>query len=195
MVKRMLLVSLVSMVSVFTAVGCAPTAVTKEFSADSVAKFGGRTIRAKIYFAGDKWRMEAKHAGEKAITVVRADKNVMWMLMPGQKMYMEFKLEADQLLGKTDKMPGEIERKKVGSEKINDILCDKYKVTYKLTDTAKSTSAYMWISKDKIPVKSAAVDGSWSSEYKNIKKGRQPASLFELPAGYKKFEMPKIPTY
>jgi hypothetical protein len=33
-------------------------------------------------------------------------------------------------------------------------------------------------------VKSQDVDGGWSAEYKNIKFGDQPASLFELPAGY-----------
>ena len=102
------------------------------------------------------------------------------------------KTDPEQTMGKTSEMPGEIERKKIKSETVNGIPCDKYKVTYKLTETAKPTSAYMWISKDKIAVKSAAIDGSWSSEYKNLKRGKQAASLFEIPAGYKKFEMPKM---
>jgi hypothetical protein len=33
-------------------------------------------------------------------------------------------------------------------------------------------------------VKSVDVKGQWSAEYKNIKLGEQPASLFELPNGY-----------
>ncbi len=192
--KRMVWVSLF-LVSVFVIVGCAPGGVTKDFSADSVAKFGGQRMSGKIYFAGDKWRFEGTREGQKFITIVRTDKNVMWMLMPSQKMYMQFKVDPDQLLGKTDKMPGEIERKKVASETVNGIPCDKYKVAYKLTEKAKPMSAYLWLSRDKIAVKSAAIDGSWSSEYKNIKRGKQPASLFELPAGYKKFEIPKMPAY
>ena len=180
------------LVSILLIVGCAPAGVTKDFSADTMASFGGRTIRGKIYMSGDKWRMESSQGGKKAVTIVRADKNVMWMLMPGQKMYMEFKPEADQLMGRTEKLPGEIERKKVGSEKVSGIPCDKYKVTYKPHPKAKQMSAYMWLSRDKIPVKSAAIDGSWHSKYDNIKRGKQPASLFELPAGYKKFEMPRF---
>jgi hypothetical protein len=45
----------------------------------------------------------------------------------------------------------------------------------------------------KFPVKMAAVDGSWTMEYKNINMGTQPDSLFELPSGYKKMTMPSMP--
>jgi hypothetical protein len=45
----------------------------------------------------------------------------------------------------------------------------------------------------KFPVKMAAVDGSWTMEYKNIKLGSQPASLFELPPGYNKMAVPSMP--
>lgn len=38
-----------------------------------------------------------------------------------------------------------------------------------------------------IPIKTVAADNSWVTEYKNIKKGRQPVWLFEIPKGYKKF--------
>ena len=41
--------------------------------------------------------------------------------------------------------------------------------------------------------KTAAVDGSFTQEYKNIKIGGQPDSLFEVPAGYKKMTMPGVP--
>ena len=180
------------LVSALVMVGCAPTA-TREYSADSVVKMGNMTMRGKIYFAGNKWRTEYTRAGMKGISIVRADKNVMWHLMPDRKMYMEIKLEAKDLMGMTEKMPGEIERKKVGTERVSGIPCDKYKVTYKLTETGSPLSSYLWISKDKIIVKSAGTDGSWYTILSNIKRGKQPASLFQLPAGYKKFEMPKMP--
>jgi hypothetical protein len=51
---------------------------------------------------------------------------------------------------------------------------------------------YQWISKGiAMPVKMAAVDNSWIVEYKNIKTGKQPDSLFEIPAGYQSFAMGK----
>lgn len=40
------------------------------------------------------------------------------------------------------------------------------------------------------PVKTAAVDGSWTQEYRNIKMGPQPNSLFEVPSGCKKLQAP-----
>ena len=35
-------------------------------------------------------------------------------------------------------------------------------------------------------VKTEAVNGEWKQEYKNLKMGKQPDSLFEIPTGYKK---------
>ena len=40
------------------------------------------------------------------------------------------------------------------------------------------------------PVKTAAADGSWTVEYKNIDRGSQADSLFEVPAGFQKTAMP-----
>jgi len=180
-------------VSMVMVAGCAgKVGGSPDFSANLVSRVGGRTQNGsgKIYFSKDKWRMDITAYGQKSISIVRADKNVMWLLMPKEKMYMERKLEPDQLVGMSKKLPGEVERKKVGSEKVSGLACDKYKITYKLTGGKATDVVYQWISKDGIPVKSAAPDGSWYTMYRNIKVGKQPASLFELPAGYTKFEMP-----
>jgi hypothetical protein len=40
-----------------------------------------------------------------------------------------------------------------------------------------------------LPVKTAAEDGKWWQEFRNIKLGEPDADLFEVPAGYKKFAM------
>ena len=189
------------LVSIFVMVGCAPT-VSKGFSADYVMKSGDMTMKGKIYFAGDKWRTESKGFvpgtpgyGKPVITIAREDKSVSWIIMPDQKMYMERKMDVAELKGYLVKMPGEIERKKVGSQKVSGIMCDKYKVTFKFYEKAPSQIVYQWLSRDNIPVKTVAADGSFSSLYKNIKRGKQPASLFKLPAGYKKFEIPEMPSF
>ena len=53
---------------------------------------------------------------------------------------------------------------------------------------------YQWIATDiNFPVKTASVDGSWTTEYKNIKMGGQPDDLFEVPDGYQKSTMPNMP--
>ncbi|MEA3493968.1 MAG: DUF4412 domain-containing protein [Candidatus Margulisiibacteriota bacterium] len=191
MFRKMIGFSLVSVFVMVSILGCAGPSATKEFSADMVMKFGGMTQRGKIYVANNKWRTDMTVYGKKATSIIRADKKTVWSLMPGQKTYMEMKYTEDKSRGLTTKMPGEMNRKKVGSGKVNGVMCDKYKITYK--SGGKSETVYQWLSKDMIPVRTKTADGSWMVEYKNIKRGKQPASVFELPAGYKKFKMPKIP--
>lgn len=192
---KYILYSLVFVFFVMAAVGCGGPAKSSEFSADNIMGAGGKTIKAKIYFSKDKWRMESNVGGHQSVNIVRLDKKVMWMLIPAQNMYMENQLSDEQMRGRTHKIPGEIERKKVGTEIVSGIKCDKYKISYKPEGGSKVTVVYQWLSADVIPVKTEAADGSWYSIYKNIKRGPQKASLFEIPAGYKKFSMPKMPMY
>jgi hypothetical protein len=72
-------------------------------------------------------------------------------------------------------------------------MTDKYQVTYQ--DGRLKQTVLQWLAPGiAIPVKTAAVDNSWSMEYKNIKIGRQPDALFELPADYQNMsvQMPSM---
>ncbi len=163
--------------------------IAAEFSADMVSVSKGQTMNSKVNFGTDKWRSEFQKEGTKMITIVRADKNVVWMVMPAQNSYMEMALTNEHKMGMTKKAPGEISRKKLGAETVNGMVCDKYEVTY--TNKEGTTKMYQWLStRDMIPVKSQAADGSWSMEMKNIKTGKQPISLFSVPAGYSKMSLP-----
>lgn len=164
-----------------------------EFSAEMVSKMKGTSVASKIYFSGKKWRSEMDTKGHKSISIVRMDKKIMWNIMPQQKMYMEMKIPEQQKASMSKDVPGQIKREKMGRERINGIDCEKYKITYKDTETGKTGSLYQWLSKDDLPIKTEAADGSWSTEMKNLKKGKQPSSLFEIPAGYKKYVMPAMP--
>ncbi|HTY13160.1 MAG TPA: DUF4412 domain-containing protein [Candidatus Omnitrophota bacterium] len=159
-----------------------------EFSADMVSTSKGQTMNSKVYFGTDKWRSDMEKNGSKMMSIVRMDKNVVWMVMPANKSYMEMALTTDQKVGMTQKAPGEIKRTKLGTETINGVVCDKYEVIY--TGKSGTTKMFQWLSKDMIPVKSQAEDGSWAMEMKNIKMGKQPVSLFSVPAGFSKMSMP-----
>ena len=160
-----------------------------DFSADTLMKSKGQPDRtAKMFMSNDKWRIESNQGGKPFLAIYRGDKKLVWMVMPDQKMYMENKFKPEDMVRVGGKTPGEIDRKNLGKETINGISCDKYLITYKTNNSVNKL--YQWISGDKMPIKTAALDGSWSSEMKNINKGNQPASLFELPAGYKKFAIP-----
>ncbi len=160
-----------------------------DFSADMVSTSSGGSFSGKIYVSGEKSRMEMAEA----ITISRMDKKVAWMLMPAEKMYMEQALDTRTAAGAQEKMEGEIERIAEGKETVNGRATTKYRVTYEAQ--GKRESVFQWLDETAhIPVKTAAVDGSWSMEFKNIETGSQDQALFEIPAGYQKmsFSMPNM---
>ena len=162
----------------------------QEFSAESVMKMKGQPERtSKMYFSRDKWRIEGAAGDQYSATIYRADKKVVWLLMPKQKAYMEQVLKSQDMTVQSQKMQNETERKFLGKETVNGISCDKYKISYKAD--GKVQSIYQWIG-DGMAVKSAAVDGSWSSELRNIKKGPQKDPLFAVPPGYRKLALPSM---
>jgi len=132
--------------------------------------------------------MEDKEAG--AITIVRQDLKKSWMIMPGQKTYMEVKMNPSVL--PREKMKGELDRKLVGQEMIDGHPCKKYEISH--NEGKSILRSYQWIATDiNLPIKAAALDGSWSMEYKNIRIGPQADSQFELPAGYQQMTVPGMP--
>ena len=194
--KRSWIMTAVAILMLFFMTGCgkdetmAPMA--KEYSATMVSKSAGQTITTQIYMKPEKFRTDTKMAGTS--TIVRKDLNKVWTIMPAQKIYMEMQQTADapSTQAVEDKVKGEVSRKKVGSETINGHPSTKYEITTKAD--GKTVQIYQWWATDiSFPVKTAAVDGSWSMEYRDIKIGDQPDSLFEIPAGYKKMTLPGMP--
>ncbi len=178
-IKRVLSLSLI-IATVFILRGIA---LGEDFSADVSNTAGGRTFQGKIFASKQKTRMETPQG----ISITRLDKKVIWLLMPAQQMYMEEPFNPANIAASAEKMPGEIERKLIGSEIIDGRKADKYRIVY-TDNSGRRWVTLQWIVPGlNIPVKSAAEDGSWMMEYKNIKTGAQPDALFEVPAGYKKF--------
>lgn len=159
----------------------------QEFSADMTSTAMGQQLSGKIYNAPGKTRMEASGV----ITIARIDKNIAWVLMPNEKAYMEVPLTSSNVVAGGDKMPGEIERKLIAREALDGKAVDKYYIVY--TANGKTQAIYSWILPDSgIPAKTAAEDGSWQVEYRNINLAAQADSLFEVPSGYNKFSMPSV---
>jgi hypothetical protein len=167
----------------------AGTAGAMEFSADTIMTGKGDTkTTGKIFFKADRFRMDMKAPAEMS-TITRLDRKVVWSIIPKEKMYMEIPFDLKNKPKVDEKMEGEIERKQVGAESIDGHPTKKYLITYKSGD--KQMQMYQWLATDiNFPVKTAAQDGSWTQEYRNIRMAAQPDSLFEAPTGYKKMEMP-----
>lgn len=177
---RIISVLLAMAISIFLFGGIA---IARDFSADMVSTTKAGVITGKIFVAKEKTRMETPQT----TIITRIDKNMVWILMSAQRMYMEQPLKPENVVASTDKMPGEIERKLVGKETVDGKTTNKYRIVYVVAD--KEETIFQWIAASGLPIKSAAVDGSWTVEYKNLKIGKQPDTLFEIPAGYQKFSL------
>jgi len=165
---------------ILTAVA-ASAAYAGDFSADIVSSSQGGSSTARLWVSGDKSRMEMPQA----TVISRIDKKVVWVLMPGTKMYMEQPINMQTAVSTQDKIYGEIERTAEGKENINGRNTTKYRIIFEAD--GKRGSVFQWIDESAhIPVKTAAVDGSWSSESRNIQPGPQDPALFEIPDGYSK---------
>lgn len=166
-----------------------------EFSADMINTSPMGNIEGKMFFKEGNFRQEMMMGGQNQITIFRKDKEVVWVLMPAQMMYMEMQAGSQQNMARVD--PDEIdklgEKEYLGKEKVNGYMCSKYRYTFH--DKSSGTAIY-WISdKLQFPIKmqTQGTSGSMSMEYRNIQEKTVPASLFNIPGGFQKMSMPMMP--
>ncbi len=181
---RLFIPMLLAISLVFCCNGAAFAALPQQFSADMKSRFGHQTNNAKIYASGEKMRTEM----EGSIIIIRFDKNISWMVMPSEKMYMEQTIDRNMIPKTSTQVEGELERVSLGKETFDGKEVEKFKVSY--MEKNKLLTMYQWLMASGFPVKMEAEDGSWGVEYKNIIFGSQADSLFELPAGFEKVSMP-----
>lgn len=162
----------------------------QDFSADMVSTTKSTVFTGKIFVANKKTRIEMS----RSITITRMDKNIIWVLASEQKTYMELPLKPEHVVAFTEKTPGEIERKNLGTETVDGKKTNKYRIVYTVEN--KRQAIFQWIdAASGIPIKTSAEDGTWTMEYKSLKTGKQPDTLFEIPAGYQKlsYGVPHLP--
>ena len=181
-----------------------------EFSADFVQKAPGADVHGKLHVKGDKIRHEMNipmqpgmsgGSSGKTTIIVRGDKNVAWIINDETKAYIEIANPPDDLRRSPadasemlKSMEGEGELKRVGQEKVDGHPC--YKYEFKFKNESMGTQTH-WISKKlgiMVKLEQKAGGRVMSLEHKNIKAGSVSDSLFELPSGYNKMDIPQMPT-
>jgi len=170
----------------------ATTGSAMSFSAEIVSSDDGKTInKQKMYMTNNKMRTEMSEMAN----IVRMDKKLVWIVMFEDKMYMEQPFNPVNAKDNRQDMDAEppaddVEKVFILRETINGYAADKYRVT-----TKDKNSHYIWISSDPgitMQVKTAAIDGSWWQEFRNISLGEPDPALFEVPAGFEKMSMPAM---
>ena len=87
-----------------------------EFTADQITKIDGRTHKAVIYYRDQMWRIEHHELGPVNVTIVRKDKQVVWLLLSRMKHFKTMPYDAEQDLRVTPALQGEVQRQEIGTE-------------------------------------------------------------------------------
>ncbi len=167
-----------------------PLLQATDFCADmeTKAKNGQVMALGKLCVKGEKSRHEIKQGGREMIMISRPDKHVAWSLMPQSKQYMEIPVSREEMRDQPENWTQDLQKggKFLGNETVNGVECKKYVLD---RDNHKAT---YWISaQDNIPVRIRSDE--MEVNYKNIHVGNVSDKLFEIPAGYRKLNIPNIP--
>ena len=163
-----------------------------EYSADQVIEAEAAAMKTRIYSTPTKERREMSQGGMNMIMIVRHDKKVIWNLMPEDKMYMEMAMKESS--DKTDMSAYKIEQTPLGQETLDGQSMNKSKIVMTHSSGSKM-GGFMWTTKDGILAKidAIAVDKGSKDRFKmvqtNIKVGKQPPELFEIPKGFQAMNM------
>jgi hypothetical protein len=177
----------------------AAQALPQPFSADVQMKGKNRNenVSGKMYFGVTKWRMDMSTQGHQMSMIVDMPSKVAYMVMPEQRMYMEMRMdqEAPGAPRTRDLRPVDPNNpcadqedytcQKAGSEVVNGRSTDKWV----FTDRKQRESHTVWVDqKLRFPIRSVHHDGA-TMDLTNIQEGAQAAALFQVPAGFQKFDM------
>ena len=133
----------------------------------------------KIYFSWPYVRMDSDGG---TITITNYATNTEYFLFTEGHKYLEKRAPEYLLDGETPcaKRP-DITCKKIGAQTVNGRICDMWETT----DKSGHSGSICMDQKLKFPVRVQNANGA-TVDYTNIKAEPQPASLFEIPAGYSK---------
>ena len=165
----------------------AGSAFALEFSADQITKIDGRTHKASIYYRDQMWRIEHHSLGPVNVTIVRKDKQLVWLLLSRMKHFKTLPYNSEQDLRVTTLLEGEIERQEIGTEVREGHPTTLYEVTTKAGERVEQY--YQWVATDlQFPMKLAKKDGSWIIEYQHVKMRPVSDYLFNLPVNFQPLE-------
>ncbi len=176
----------------FTVLMLSVPCLAAEFTGDMTINTGGQVMQGKIFVKGHDYRQEMSVMGQKQVMIFSGDKKTGWIVMPDTHMYMDIPKMSQANNPQTDpeQLDKNTTKKYLGKEKINGYKCKKYSYVFKDSSGTKMTQ---WIStKLEYPVKMIVEgpQGKMVREIKNIKETKLSNSLFAVPAGYQKMNIP-----
>jgi hypothetical protein len=158
-----------------------------EFSADQITRVNGRSHKANIYYRDEMWRLEHHALGPVNVTIVRKDKQVMWLLLSRMKHFKTVPYDPEQAPKVSERLEGEVAREEIGTETLDGHPTTLFQVTVRRG--SREEVYYQWLATDiKFPLKLAKKDGSWVVEYRHVKLRPLSDYLFQLPVNFQPLE-------
>ena len=167
-------------------------------STDMVVLDGGRVMQTmRIYVSGQKSRLEGMTAGPLGpiVTISRKDRGVTWTLYLDKKQFTEKPLAAPSTPARLDLSNLDLATLKkviLGRENVLGYACTKMRVTVGTMPNGQALTSMIWVADSlELPIRLEAM--GIVQENRNLKARAQPATLFEIPAGYLKTNAPGMP--
>ena len=168
-----------------------------EFSADYVTRVNGKTARAQIYVKDDRIRLEHQGGvltdlGYAGVSIVRLDKQVVWLLLSKRRQYLTVPLRKDHIPLLNETMEGETARKAVREEMLGKHRAMLYEVT--VGTGPRAEKYYQWVSVEhRLPLRTLSQDRDWAVEYEHVVFSKQQDFFFEVPVKYSEWQPPAPP--
>jgi hypothetical protein len=162
-----------------------------EFTADQIVRIDGHSRRANLYYRDDMWRLEHHDLGPVNVTIVRKDKQLMWLLLSRMRHFKTVPYDPEQAPKVSERLEGEVAREEIGTEVLDGHPTTLYQVTVRKPspDGGQTEEYYQWLATDiRFPLKLARKDGNWVVEYRNVKLHRNSDFLFQLPVNFQPIE-------
>lgn len=155
-----------------------------EFTAERLSRTGQEVHHARIFYRDHMWRLEYNEPGAVSATIVRADRNQVWHLIPSIHHFRTESYGSDYALHLTIRLDNETSREFIGTQTLDGHPTTLYEVVATGPGGQKETY-YQWVATDmNFPLKLVKKDGDWMVEYRDVKLGRLADSFFQLPHRY-----------
>lgn len=157
-----------------------------EFSAKMVLTQQGQNMPGRIYVKDKKMRQEFLDDRGHTVTIVRRDKNRLWVILPMENTYVDMPLGL-HLPGQFLQIPPEaVSKRQVGLEEVGGYQAERIEVTLQ-GGPAGITRQTFWVAqKLGLPIKTVSQDRQYAIEYRDIKETKLEDRLFEVPPGCQK---------
>ena len=151
-------------------------------------------MKAPLRVDWGKMRTEMETGAGRAITIVRRDLGVTWVLMTENKTYMEMPIKEKDVASRLTDPDVKMDKKFIKNDTVDGHPAKNYKVTIH-TSGQRETTGYIWEATDldNMVVKFQDEDRKMTTTWRNIKRSGVSDASFELPDGYSKMTMPAMP--